>query len=136
MHDLPRTTDGARTILADFLRLQAGRHAEQRQRAARPLTLEDQGKTARVPAGSQVLIALDERRGQGYRWRVETVRGPGSCSRRVGAAADADRSAFDLKLNRPGLVVVTLAENRPLEVDSGVAEPRTFELRVIVEEEP
>jgi hypothetical protein len=133
MHDLPRTTDGARAILADFLRAQAERHADQRKRAARPLTLGDSGKTARATAGARVTLELEERRGQGYRWRVDAVRGPGSCGRRGVVPAGPPRGVFDVKLTRPGVLALKLAEDRPPEIADDDTKPRTFELRVIVE---
>ena len=47
----------------------------ERELAARPVTLGDSGKLARLRAGATLLLALEEKAARGYRWEVEQLAG-------------------------------------------------------------
>src|SRR5512139_2031976 len=58
LHDAEHTTDGARAVIADYLRALVRRQENQRRLASRPLTLKDQGKTVRAPVGTPLQLRL------------------------------------------------------------------------------
>lgn len=110
LHDAPHTTDGARDVLRDFLGGWAKRQARQRTLGARVLTARDTGKTARVTAGTTLVIELGERRGKGCRWEVLACEGPGECVRDPSSEVSPSRATYLLHCQRPGQIHLTLAE--------------------------
>jgi hypothetical protein len=71
LHDAPNTTDGAREVLADFLRGRALTMAHERANADRTLTLLDSGKMLRGRQGQVIKIQLDTRSHRGGIWEVK-----------------------------------------------------------------
>lgn len=135
MHDLPRTTDGARAILSDFLRSQAQRQAAERDLAAQPIGVDASGKTARALPGSTLTLQLEERRGAGYRWQLEGSGQGVRCERRGNVPGNPPRAEFVIALRRVGMTRVVLEERPPPGTfeDDEPAKPRRFELRIVVE---
>ncbi|MBI3179625.1 MAG: hypothetical protein HYZ27_08175 [Deltaproteobacteria bacterium] len=127
LHDHADTTDGGREILSDLLRSCAQRLTQERERAARPLTLDDHDATVRATAGTTLRLALPERRGQGCRWGLAHTRGPITCAP---AGGDSGVALFTVILNAPGRAEILLTEDTPAQ---GGPTPRRFCLRVIVE---
>jgi hypothetical protein len=58
LHDAPQATRGARTVLGEFLRAQAGERRRERALAERPLTLQHSGRSVRVAVPGQVRLHL------------------------------------------------------------------------------
>ncbi|MBI5509189.1 MAG: hypothetical protein HY903_10585 [Deltaproteobacteria bacterium] len=144
LHDSNIATDGAREVLGEFLRVCAGRVQEERARAARTITLDDDGMTARATAGATLALTLDERAGSGHRWEVTKVQGPAYVDRLPrdpGGVAAPPVARFRVRLPRAGLVQLSFAEAPPpgTEADDdspepgGDAGPRTFVLRAVVD---
>ncbi len=133
MHDLSRTTDGARAILGHYLRGQARRQAAERELAARVITVDDSGKTARAVAGATLTLELKERRGAGFRWHLEGTGVGVHCERRGTAPGNPPRAQFAIELRRAGLTRVVLQERPPPGALDDDAELRRFELRIVVE---
>lgn len=134
LHDAEHTTDGARTVLADYFRALARRQENQRRLASRPLTLKDHGKTARASVGSTLQLRLEERRSAGFRWQVETQSGGGKASRSPASHDFASTAVFDVKLHKTGELFLELFETPPpTGAPDQRLQPRTFHLRVVIE---
>lgn len=72
LHDAPTTTDGAREVIADFLRGQALVMAHERHHSGRLLTLADHGKSIRGRQGTALQVKLETRSHRGGIWDVKT----------------------------------------------------------------
>ncbi|HSI04936.1 MAG: hypothetical protein ACAI38_15545 [Myxococcota bacterium] len=70
LHDAATTTDGAREVLADFLRGRAQSMAHERNQADRTLTILDSGKTVRGRKGGSIRVHLETRSHRGGIWEV------------------------------------------------------------------
>lgn len=138
LHDAAHTTDGARTILADFLRGYQTRVQQQRFLGARPVTLKDHGKVTRVAPGATLVLLLDERRAAGFTWDVSAVSGKPQWTRLPNPPETVTKACFEFTWERTGQRYLTLREECT-DPTRGAADPgqkaRTFELRIIVENE-
>ena len=133
LHDADNTTDGAREVLADYLRGCAARQENQRLLAQRPITLRDSGKTARVLLGDRLELHLDEQRSAGYRWEVTARRGGVQVARSTRSHDFASTSVFDVSCARTGSLEVELEEKPPPAAQTDEASmPRRFALTVVV----
>jgi hypothetical protein len=72
LHDAANTTEGAREVLADFLRGRAQSMAHERNQADRTLTILDSGKTVRGRKGGSIRVQLDTRSHRGGIWEVKS----------------------------------------------------------------
>lgn len=138
LHDAANLTDGAREILREFLASCAHRVAEERSRTSRPLTLADHLQTVRAVVGDALELALEERAGQGFRWRVAACPSGVSVDRIGSRATDQPGVAaacFRVRLGRPGHLAVTLEEEPPPSAAPPSAKPpqsRRFSLDLLI----
>lgn len=72
LHDAPHVTDGARTILGQYLQRLFSRQDNHRRLATQLIVLKDSGKTLRAAIGMPIAIALDARPQHGWVWQWET----------------------------------------------------------------
>ena len=105
LFDAPQATDGAKELLAGFIRSTIAKVQAQKALAERPIRLKDAGKIARAHPGITLVLQLDERRASGLFWEVTDSRGPIRCSRRLDAS-DAPSCFFDVALDGVGLARV------------------------------
>lgn len=136
LHDAPHTTDGARGILADFLRGYSARLLQQKSLGERPITLKDHGKIARVERGKTLVLLLDERRAAGFAWELSSASGKPAFVRLPDPPETATQACFEITWERPGHRYLTLREERAdpaRAAASGSQKVRQFALQVIVE---
>ena len=140
LHDSTIVTDGAREILAEFLRVYVARLSEARARAQRPITLADHNKTARAKVGEVLELELEERAGFGFRWDVDRCSADIHVERlearrlnKLGATV----ACFRVRLFHAGHVVLTLEERPPPTLgppSNKAPKARSFVLRVVVDQ--
>lgn len=138
LHDAANATDGAREILADFLRTYASRLARQQALANGPLLFKHSGQCARGLVGQSLTLVLDEHRGAGYRWEVVLIVGPVQCRRVADTAVEPPTARFTVSLLRRGRARIVLREmSPPLQAATrpmpSARQPRSFELDIVIE---
>ncbi len=132
LHDAPHATDGARAVLAPYIKGQTSKRTGELALGKRPLRLADRNKTARAHVGDTLHLHLAERRASGFLWRVVRASGPVIVTR-LNDRADASATAyFEAILEGPGCVDIAL-----LETFEGRHTPQnnrelSFELRIYV----
>ena len=110
LHDAPHATDGARAILAPYIKTQTSKRASELALGKRPLLLADRNKTARAQIGDTLRLHLPERRASGFLWRVVQADGPVIVTR-ANDRADAPATAyFEAFLEGPGCADIALTE--------------------------
>lgn len=132
----PHTTDGARRILDEYLGACARRQENQSALAKRSIRLKDNGKKARVASGAELTLELEERRGAGWRWEVESKSGPIEIKRSLKSAQSPSTAVYLVRALRPGSAYVALLETPPLggaSLNSASSEPPRFELSIEIE---
>ena len=110
LHDASHVTDGAREILARYLKSCARERADQRTRGTRPLNLRDSDKTVRGAVGDGLRLELNERRGAGFRWEVVESAGPLSIERSLESADSPSTAVYEVLLNGVGRGSLRLLE--------------------------
>ena len=128
----PRTTDGAREILTEYLRNLAARHARERTLGSAAITLEASGRRVRAPVGGTLHLELDERRGAGFRWELSRQQGPLQCRRQPNESGGTRQASFEVTLLREGKGSLQLQE-KPPPADTGTQSSRFFELEIVIE---
>jgi len=135
LHDAPHTTDGARTILSDFVRTYQARIQQERLLAARPVTLKDHGKMLRTTVGTTLVLMLDERRAAGFEWNVTSCSGDPQLTRLPDPSESIARACFEIVWSQRGHMFLTLREEcSDLSRTKGRSvQPRQFEIQIVVE---
>jgi predicted secreted protein len=143
LHDAAHVTDGARQILASYLRQLAKRREQERRRCERPVTLADDAQTGRLRRGATLTLALDERRGAGFRWRLAGMTPAPACVTVQRLSPDPESASpglagepippvavFSAQAVRSGMTQLRFIEEGP---PGGPAKERAFEFRLVVE---
>jgi len=131
-------TDGGKRVLGDFLRGVAKAQAQERALAARVFEPKDSDKTARAKAGATLLLAPYKTPSADATWSVIAKSGPGELEQYSPARAHELGAPFGLKLLRPGIVTLELAQiaapGATKQRGPSAAKPAAiFKVRVIVE---
>lgn len=140
LYHAPQSTDGAKDILGGFLKTYAQRLLQERAVGNRQLVLKDSGKVARIKAGSQLVLHLEERRASGFSWQITEISGPITCARRPDIATAATYALFHVDAAQPGRARLALREElvAPPALSASrrakaLPEPRLFQLDLVVE---
>ena len=133
LHDAPHVTDGARSILAPYIKIQTGKRMSEMVLAKRPLLLADRNKTARAHPGDTIHLHLAERRASGFLWRVVQADGPVIVTR-SNDRADAPATAyFEATFHGAGCVDIALVEAFEGRRAPQNNREHTFALRIYVD---
>lgn len=138
LHDHPSTTDGARDVLADFLRGRAQAMAHERSLGERVITLADSGKTVRAKVGVGLRVHLDTRAHRGGAWQMTNN---ASGVTWVASGMDTERryTVGELRLTHAGTYSIALAEalsppkRSHAKSQTPADEDRVFTLEIIIE---
>ncbi len=109
LHDDPGTTEGAREVLADFLRGRAQSMAHERTQAERMLTMQDSGKTVRGRKGGVIRVQLETRSHRGGIWEVKS-KTEHITWEFVGLDSDRRYTLGEIKLDKRGSARLELIE--------------------------
>ncbi len=140
LHDAKTTTDGAREVIADFLRGQAQSMAHERQHADRLLTLADSGKSIRGRKGTALQLKLETRTHRGGIWDVKS-KSDHVVWEFLGLDKDRRYTLSQIKLERGGTAHIELVEllappkKSHARSQKPVDDERTFTLEVVIESE-
>lgn len=141
LHDAATTTEGAREVLADFLRGRALSMAHERHQADRTLTIADSGKTVRGRKGGSIKVQLDTRSHRGGVWEVKSKTDNISWDF-VGLDSDRRYTLGEIKLDKRGTARIELTETLAPPKKSHARsqrptdEVRVFNLEITIEGEP
>ncbi len=141
LHDAPATTEGAREVLADFLRGRAQSMAHERSQAGRTLTILDSGKTVRGRKGGSIKVQLDTRSHRGGSWEVKS-KTDNITWQVLGLDSDRRYTHGEIKLDRRGAAKLELVEMLapPKKSHARSQQPtdevRAFTLEIAIEGDP
>ena len=141
LHDAPSTTEGAREVLADFLRGRALSMAHERHQAERTLTIQDSGKMVRGRKGGVIRVQLETRSHRGGNWEVKNQT-DNITWELVGLDGDRRYTHGEIKLKKRGTgrleLIEVLAPPKKSHARSQqpADEVRAFNLDIVIEGEP
>ena len=133
LHDAPHATDGARSILSPYIKMQTSKRTGELALAQRPLGLSDHNKTARAQVGASLQMQLPERRASGFLWRLVRADGPVVVTRHNDRADAPSTAYFEAFLEGPGCIDIALCERFEGRHAPQNNRERQFALRIYVD---
>lgn len=139
----PHTTDGARTLLQDYMRRVMQQTTAQRQLSKQVIRFHASGKTLRLSIGQRTQVALNARPLAGWTWQIQSY--PPCIDMQLPTQNDMRTTTFELTAIDVGQGDLSCVEvptptpryrpNTTTKMTPSVAsqQPRTFILNVIVE---